>query len=125
MKDVPKVQRSLWLTPRLLQSQMGAAAHGRAAGLGRSVQEEILAVGDRPAAVSVAVAQRYYRRAATVRSRLGADSFRRWVALGESLATDEPSCREGAVAFFAVPVARFGATGLDAAAAWCDLAREV
>src|SRR5262245_52169348 len=125
MTDRHRAQRSLWLTPRFLQERTCATAHAHAEALGRTIHEELLATGDRLAATSVALAQRYYRRAAAAWKQFGATGFARWVKLGEELATTEPISREGAVAFFAVPPRSFGSGGLETAAAWWQLAREI
>ncbi len=117
--------RSSWLTSHLLADPDGAAAHGTAQSLGRDVHEELLVVGDRLAGISALLAQQYYRQAAAIRRAFGVDGFRRWVALGELLATEEPPCREGAVAFFAAPPPAFGPGGLATAAAWWELGREL
>lgn len=125
MTDRHRAQRSLWLTPRFLQERTSATAHAHAEALGKNVHEDLLAIGDRLAATSVALAQRYYRRAATAWKHFGDAGFAQWVQLGEELATVEPICREGAVAFFAVPPRSFGSGGLDTATAWWRLAREI
>ncbi len=44
-----------------------------------------LHVGDRLAAISAVLAQRYYRRAAAAWTAFGADGFERWVALGRTV----------------------------------------
>lgn len=125
MTDRHRAHRSLWLTPRFLQERTSATAHGHAEALGRAVHEEVLSTGDRLATISVALAQRYYRRAPAAWKHFGAAGFVRWVKLGEDLATTEPICREGAVAFFAVPPRSFGSGGLETATAWWQLAREI
>jgi nitric oxide reductase NorD protein len=91
--------------------------------LAPAVEARLLAEGDRLAAVSSLVAQRYYRHAAAAWHAFGADGFARWVALGETLATRDPVTREGAAAFFDAPPAALG--GLDTAAAWSAAAREI
>lgn len=120
-----KLPRSLWLTNRFLGDRLCAAVHARAEALGEAVHEELLDTGDRLASISVTLAQRCYRRAAAAWTRFGPDGFRRWVALGEELATADPSCRDGAMAYFAVPVTGFGPSELEMAATWCQLGREV
>src|SRR6185369_5258615 len=79
----------------------------------------------RLATTSVALAQRYYRRAAAAWKHFGETGFARWVTLGEDLAVTEPVCREGAIAFFAVPPRSFGSGGLETAGAWWQLGREI
>ena len=117
--------RSSWLTTHLLADPEGVAAHAAAHALGRAVFEEMVAAGDRLAATSVLLAQQYYRHAAAARRAFGADGFRRWVELGERLAIEEPPCREGAAAFFAVPPSAFGPGGVDRAASWWELGRDL
>src|SRR5204862_128571 len=72
---------------------------------------------------STLLALRAYRHAAEAWRRFGPEGTGRWLALGEAVATEEPACREGALAYFAVPPAALG--GPDGAAAWCDLGRAV
>jgi len=115
--------RGLWLSSHLLNDPAGAAAHAAAQALGPAVHARLLEAGDRLAASSAVLAQRYYRRAAAAWSAFGDDGFARWLALGEALATAEPACRDGATVFFNVSPVGFGRGGLDTAAAWCDLAR--
>ncbi len=121
----PDALRGVWLGSHLLDDPDGAAAHAAAQALGPAVHARLLADGDRLAAVSAVLAQRFYRRAAQVWTAFGTDGFERWLALGERLATDEPLCRDGAVAFFTVSPAAFGRGGLETAAAWCALGREL
>ena len=71
------------------------------------------------------LAQGYYRRAAAAWNAFGADGFERWVALGEQLASGDPSCRDGAMAFFALAPSAFGRDPLYTAAAWCALGQEL
>ena len=102
-----------------------AAANDRAAALGPAVHAELLAAGDRLAETSALLALRAYEHAAPAWSRFGEAGFRRWWTLGHELATGEPACREGALAYFGVAPADFGRGGVDTAAAWCALGREV
>lgn len=113
--------RSVWLGSHLLDDPTGAAAHAAAQALGSAVHARLLEVGDGLAAISAVLAQRYYRQAAAVWTAYGAEAFERWVALGESLATVEPTSRDAAMAFFAVTPAGFGRGGLATAADWCAL----
>jgi hypothetical protein len=117
--------RSVWLGSHLLNDAAGAAAHAEAQALGPSVHARLLEAGDRLAASSAVMAQRYYRRAAAAWRSFGPEGFARWLALGEALATVEPVCRDGAMAFFSVAPAHFGRGELDTAAAWCALGREL
>jgi nitric oxide reductase NorD protein len=117
--------RGVWLGSHLLNEPTGAAAHAAAQALGPAAHARLLEGGDRLAAASAVLAQRYYRRAAAAWNAFGAEGFARWLTLGESLATAEPVCRDGAMAFFNVAPAGFGRGGLDTAAAWCGLGREL
>lgn len=117
--------RGVWLGSHLLDEADGAAAHAAAQALGGATHAQLLAAGDRLAAISAVLAQRFYLRAAAAWTHFGADGFARWLALGESLASDEPACRDGAMAFFALAPAGFGRGGLETAAAWVGLAREL
>jgi hypothetical protein len=102
-----------------------AAADRRAAALGPAAHAQLLAAGDRLAEVSALLALRAYEHAAAAWSRFGEADFRRWWELGAELAGGEPACREGALAYFGVAPADFGPGGLDTAAAWCALGRDV
>src|SRR5512143_224997 len=119
------MNRAVWLGSHLLNEAEGAAAHAAAQALGATVHAQLLAAGDRLAAVSAVLAQRYYRRAAAAWTTFGPDGFARWLALGETLASGEPACRDGASAFFGVAPAGFGKGGVDTAAEWCALGREL
>ncbi|MBX3023304.1 hypothetical protein KF840_00165 [bacterium] len=117
--------RAVWLSSHLLDDPEGAAAHAAAEALGAAVHAPMLQVGDRLAALSAVLAQRYYRRAAAAWEAFGADGFAEWVRLGEDLAGGEPACRDGAMAYFALAPAAFGREPLSTAAAWCGLGREL
>jgi hypothetical protein len=117
----PDALRSVWLGSHLLDEAEGAAAHAASEALGPATHAHLLQVGDRLAAISAVLAQRYYRRAAAAWSAFGADGFERWVALGEQLASGDPSCRDGAMTFFALAPSAFGRDPLHTAAAWCAL----
>jgi len=117
--------RGVWLGSHLLDDADGAAAHLAAQALGSAPHAQMLAAGDRLAAVSAVLAQRYYVRAAAAWSSFGADGFARWLAFGEDLAVGDPACRDGAMAYFTLLPAAFGKGGLETAAAWCALAREL
>jgi nitric oxide reductase NorD protein len=116
--------RALWLESHLLGDPEGAAAHETACSLGPDVHAVLLRDGDRLALISPLLAQSYYRRAADAWRVLGRDGFDTWVALGEGLAAGEPACREGAIAYFAVPPAGFAA-GVATAREWCRLGRRI
>lgn len=117
--------RSVWLGSHLLDDPDGAAAHAAAEALGAVPHAQLLHIGDRLAAVSAVLAQRYYRRAAAAWSAFGPDGFAEWVRLGEGLAGGDVACREGAMAYFALAPAAFGREPLKTAAAWCALGREL
>src|SRR5205823_1001802 len=120
--ELTRVRRS-WLSPHLLaDAALGEADRGAAA-LGPSAHATLLAACDRLGESSTLLALRAYRHAAEAWRRFGPEGTARWLALGEAVATGEPACREGALAYFAVPPAALG--GPDAAAAWCDLGRAV
>ncbi len=112
-----------WLSRHLSADPALAAADRRAAALGPAAHAALLAAGDRLAEISTLLGLRAYRHAAEAWERFGEDGAARWLALGETLATGEPACREGALAYFAVPPAALG--DLDTAAAWCDLGHQV
>jgi len=116
------VRRS-WLSPHLLADAALAEADRGAAALGPSAHATLLAACDRLGESSTLLALRAYRHAAEAWRRFGPEGTARWLALGEAVATGEPACREGALAYFAVPPAALG--GPDGAAAWCDLGRAV
>ncbi|MGH3638421.1 MAG: hypothetical protein ACRDUX_05260, partial [Mycobacterium sp.] len=117
--------RSVWLGSHLLDDPSGAAAHADAHALGSPVHHQLLQAGDGLAAISAVLAQRYYRRAAAAWTTFGADGFARWVELGTALAVSEPVCRDGAMAFFNLAPAGFGRGGVETAAAWVALGREL
>ena len=117
--------RGLWLTSHVLEDSEGAAAARAAAALGDDVHARLLEAGDRLAAISPLLAQRYYVRAAAAHRAFGPAGFERWLALGGDLASREPVSRDAALAFFAATPADFGAGGLATATAWARLARRV
>src|SRR5438067_1378074 len=120
--ELTRVRRS-WLSPHLLADAALAEADRGAAALGPSAHATLLAACDRLGESSTLLALRAYRHAAEAWRRFGPEGTARWLALGEAVATGEPACREGALAYFAVPPAALG--GPDGAAAWCDLGRAV
>ncbi len=113
--------RDVWLSSHLLNDPAGAAAHRDATALGAAAHEALLAIGDRLAVASAVLAQQYYRHAAAAWRAFESAAFLRWWTLGEQLATVEPICRDGAMAYFAVAPTAFGSGGLDTAAEWCRL----
>src|SRR5206468_736586 len=120
--ELTRVRRN-WLSHHLLADAALAEADRRAAALGPSAHATLLAACDRLGESSTPLALRAYRHAAEAWHRFGTEGTARWLALGEAVATGEPACREGALAYFAVPPAALG--GPDGAAAWCDLGRAV
>jgi nitric oxide reductase NorD protein len=109
--------RQLWYESHLLATDSGKAARRQCAGLGPNAHEKILAIGDRLARESATLAQRFYCNAAEAYVAFG-DQFDRWVATGEQLAAQEPSVREGAAAYFEVPISTARAIGLDGLGRW-------
>ena len=61
---MPNRVRGLWLTSHVLADPEGAAAARAAEALGGDVHARLLEAGDRLAAISPLLAQRYYLRAA-------------------------------------------------------------
>src|SRR5438067_8612289 len=120
--ELTRVRRS-WLSPHLLADAALAEADRGAAALGPSAHATLLAACDRLGESSTLLALRAYRHAAEAWRRFGPEGTARWLALGEAVATGEPGCRDGGLAYFAVPPAALGS--LDTAAAWCHLGREV
>ena len=125
--------RSLWFEPRRLLRGTGKDRHGADSpsvlaaldALPTTARETILAAGDRLAGVSLTLAQGYCRSAPAAWHAFGACDFARWVAVGERLAVQEPISRDGAAAYFAVPPEEVARVGLDAAAAWAEIGREL
>ncbi|HUE29685.1 MAG TPA: hypothetical protein VMR79_02355, partial [Verrucomicrobiae bacterium] len=115
--------RRSWLSEHLLTDAALAEADRGAAALGASAHATLLGACDRLFEISPLLALRAYRHAAEAWRRFGPAGTARWLALGEAVATGESACREGALAYFAVPPAALG--GPDGAAAWCDLGRAV
>ena len=92
--------RSLWFESRHLEAA-APELRGELAVLDDAAREEVLAAGDRLAAASLMLAQRYCRQAPAA-WRLGRNVFRRWVERGERLATGEDASREAAASYFAL-----------------------
>jgi hypothetical protein len=113
------------LTSRFLSTPEGAAAQRALEDGDETISDLILSTGDRLAAASAILAQEYFKRAAAAWKAFGPAGFARWAALGEDLATVEPSCHDGALAYCATPPQGFGAGGVETAAAWCRLGREL
>jgi hypothetical protein len=115
--------RSVWFESRHLDT--GAPTlRAELAALDAAAHAEVLAVGDRLAAVSLTLAQQYCRRAPAAWA-LGRDRFVRWVRCGEALATEEPASRDAAAAFFSLPADAIGTLADGDLEAWLALARRV
>src|SRR5262245_58172132 len=111
--------RHLWFDSRhLLGDASGQALLAALEQLGAKPRETILITGDRLAAVSLSLAQVFCRNAPVAWQTFGPQGFARWVHVGERLASEEPTSREGAAAYFAVDPAAFAHVGLDIAEAW-------
>src|SRR5262249_11867234 len=94
--------RSLWFESHLFADRAGRKAREAGEQLGREVHDHILALGDRLAVSSSAVAQQFYRQAAAVWHAIGPEDFDRWVGIGEGLVRSEPSQRDAALAYFSI-----------------------
>lgn len=93
--------------------------------LGAGEREAILSIGDRLASISLTLAQVYCRSAPAAWRAFGEQGFQRWVALGERLAGQEPTSRDGAAVYFSVPPAELAALGLEQTEAWVSIGREL
>src|SRR5436305_1824904 len=102
--ELTRVRRS-WLSHHLLADPALAEADRRAAALGQAAHATLLAACDRLGEISALLALRAYRHAAEAWHRFGAEGTGRWLALGERVATGDPVCRDGGLAYFAVPPA--------------------
>ncbi len=117
--------RAIWYEAHLLSDRAGRRAREACERLGPDVHERILADGDRLAQSAALVAQAFYKHAAPVWQALGAEDFGRWFDLGHALSTAEPTQRDAALAFFAVPPKGFAAVGTARLATWCAVGRRV
>jgi nitric oxide reductase NorD protein len=118
-------ERSLWFESHLFADRAGRRAREACERLGPQIHEEILAAGDRLAAVSPAVAQQFYRHAPAVWEAIGADEFERWLAFGQDLLGNEPSHRDAALAFFSVTPKAVARAGMQRLSAWCATGKRV
>ncbi len=115
--------RSLWFESRHLEA--GApAVRAEIAALAETDRENLLAHGDRLAAISLTLAQQYCRQAPAA-WRLGAPAFARWIAAGERLASGEHGSRAAAASYFALPPASLTALRPAHLARWLELATAV
>ena len=118
--------RHLWFDTRhLLGDEPGQALLAELQALPSEARETILTAGDRLAEVSLTLAQAFCRQAPAAWRVFGATDFGRWAALGEDLAGQEPASRDGAVAYFTIPPQSVEQLGLDRAAEWIAIGREV
>ena len=117
--------RHLWFDSRhLLGNPAGQTLLGELEALGGRVRETILTTGDRLAGISLTLAQTFCRTAPTAWRVFGAEEFPRWVAIGERLASEEPSSRDGAAAYFAIDPQGLSTLGLGLTETWADIGRE-
>ncbi|MBM4257775.1 MAG: VWA domain-containing protein [Deltaproteobacteria bacterium] len=117
--------RHLWFDSRhLLGNATGQTLLTDLDALGARTREMLLATGDRLAALSLTLAQTYCRVAPAAWRIFGTKEFPRWVAIGERLAGEEPSSREGATAYFTIDPQSLPQIGLDTVEAWSEIGRE-
>ena len=117
--------RHLWFDSRhLFGNSAGQTLLTELDALGPRTRETLLANGDRLAALSLTLAQTYCRAAPAAWRVFGAKEFPRWVAIGERLASEEPSSRDGAAAYFAIDPHSLSLIGLDIAEEWSEIGRE-
>ncbi len=88
-------------------------------------RETLLAAGDRLADSSLTLAQVFCRSAPAAWHTFGEDGFARWVRVGERFVRDEPTSREGAVAYFSIPPDVLDRLGWEQVEAWAAIGREV
>jgi hypothetical protein len=118
--------RHLWFDSRhLLGNPAGQTLLAELDALGGRTRETILATGDRLAGVSLTLAQAFCRVAPAAWHVFGANAFSRWVAIGERLAAEEPSSRDGATAYFTIAPHNLSVLGLELVEAWCEVGRDV
>ncbi len=117
--------RHLWFDSRhLLGNSAGQTLLTELDALGMRTRETLLSTGDRLAALSLTLAQTFCRVAPAAWRVFGAKEFPRWVAIGECLAGEEPSSREGAAAYFTIDPHSLSLIGLDIAEEWSEIGRE-
>lgn len=117
--------RHLWFDNRhLLGDAAGQALLAALTALGPRPYETILATGDRLAALSLTLAQVFCRNAPAAWRAFGAKRFSRWVQIGERLACEEPTSRDGAAAYFAINPSTLSEVGLDLAEEWAAIGRD-
>ncbi|MGE0821704.1 MAG: nitric oxide reductase activation protein NorD [Candidatus Binatia bacterium] len=117
--------RHLWFDSRhLLGDAAGQALLAELDALAPRSRETILATGDRLATISLTLAQIFCRTAPTAWRTFGPEHFSRWVTIGERLAVEEPSSREGTAAYFAGDPRALAHLGLDVVEEWVAIGRE-
>jgi len=117
--------RHLWFDSRhLLGNSTGQTLVAELDVLGTRTRESILTTGDRLAVLSLTLAQTFCRVAPAAWRVFGAKEFLRWVAIGERLAGEEPSSRDGAAAYFTIDPHSLSLIGLDIIEEWAEIGRE-
>lgn len=117
--------RHLWFDNRhLLGDAAGQQLLAELEALGPRPRETILTAGDRFAAISLTLAQSFCRHAPAAWKIFGGEVFSRWVAIGERLAGEEPSSREGAMAYFTIAPSTVAHLGLETVATWAEIGRD-
>src|SRR5262245_38571562 len=117
--------RHLWFDNRhLLGDVAGQTLLAALEALGSRPRETILNTGDRLAAISLTLAQAFCRTAPAAWQAFGVKGFSRWVKIGELLAAEEPSSRDGAAAYFAVDPHALARLGLPLAEEWAAIRRD-
>ena len=118
--------RNLWFDSRhLLGDERGRALLAELDALPAAARETLLAAGDRLADSSLTLAQVFCRNAPAAWHTFGEDGFAQWVRVGERFVRDEPTSREGAVAYFSIPPDVLARLGWDQIEAWAAIGREV
>ncbi|HJY83830.1 MAG TPA: VWA domain-containing protein [Candidatus Binatia bacterium] len=117
--------RHLWFDNRhLLGDAAGQALLAALEALSPRSRETILNTGDRLAAISLTLAQAFCRTAPAAWQAFGVKRFSRWVRIGEHLAVEEPSSRDGAAAYFAIDPHVLARLGLEFAEEWAAIGRD-
>jgi nitric oxide reductase NorD protein len=117
--------RHLWFDNRhLLGDAAGQRLLAALEALGARPREVILHTGDRLAAISLTLAQAFCRTAPAAWQAFGTTAFSRWVKIGEQLAADEPSSRDGAAAYFVIDPHALARLGLPLAEEWAAIGRD-
>ena len=117
--------RHLWFDNRhLLGDAAGQTLLAALEALGSRPREMILNTGDRLAAISLTLAQAFCRTAPAAWQAFGTKAFSRWVKIGEDLAAEEPSSRDGAAAYFAIDPQALARLRLPLAEEWAAIGRD-